>query len=84
MSKLTDLFPALQDNAIYAHPGWIIRDGMCSELDLILDVIEQVLGQSYDNCTGDYIILALKRAGELDLVRELRTAITIYNSEVER
>lgn len=81
MRHLSTLFPMLEEeNRLYIHPGHFLNYGLCPEIDMILDIAGDVLGWPVDGLTGDEIILKLKARQEFDLVKELRTTISIYNA----
>lgn len=81
MRHLPTIFPILEENnRLYMNAGHFLNYGLCPEIDMILDITNDVLGQSVAGLTGDEIILKLKARGELDLVKELRATITIYNA----
>lgn len=79
MSPLSRMFPELE-NSLFMHLGYIITASLSPEIAIVLSAAENVLGYSADGMIGDDIILALRQRGENDLCRELRSAITLYNS----
>lgn len=81
MSPLSTRFTEL-NNGLYMNAGHILSRELSPELNFVLDSVQCALGQSLDGCTGDYILMVLRQRGETDLCRELRSAITLYNVEV--
>lgn len=79
MSPLSRMFPELE-NSLFMHLGYVITADLSPEIGIVLHAAENVLGYSADGMIGDDIILALRQRGENDLCRELRSAITLYNS----
>lgn len=79
MSYLSRRFSELENN-LYLHMGHILTADLCPAIALVLDSAAAVLGYSVDMMTGDDLALRLKMQGETDLVKELRTAINIYNA----
>ncbi len=79
MQPLRTLFIELENNT-YANPGYVLTSDLSPEIGIILQSAESALGYSCENMTGDRIILALRAKNEIDLIKELRSAITIYNA----
>lgn len=81
MPPLSTCFAELH-NGLYMNAGHILSRELSPELNIILDSVQAALGRSLDGCTGDYILMVLRQRGEADLCRELRSAITLRNAEV--
>lgn len=79
MSPLSRIFPELE-NSLYLNAGWIITASLSPEIAIVLSAAEQVLGYPVDGMIGDEIIMLLKHSDNPDLARELRAAVTLYNS----
>lgn len=79
MSPLSRMFPELE-NSLYLNAGWIITSSLSPEIGIVLQATEQALGYPVEGRVGDDIIMLLKHGDNPDLARELRSAITVYNS----
>lgn len=66
---------------MYMNAGCILHRDLSPELNIVLDSVQVALGQSYEGCTGDYVLMTLRQRGELDLCKELRSAIMLCNVE---
>lgn len=82
MSPLSRMFPEL-DNGLYMNLGYVLTADLSPEIGIVLQATEQALGYSVEGMVGDEIIMLLKHGDNPDLARELRAAITIFNSVIE-
>jgi hypothetical protein len=79
MSYLSYRFPELE-NGLYLNLGYVLTASLCPEIGIVLSAAEVVLGYPVEGMVGDEIAMLLKQHGNTDLAKELRSAITIYNS----
>lgn len=68
------------ENNLYLNMGHILTADLCPAIALVLDSAAAVLGYSVESMTGDELGRLLRMHMEYDLIKELRSAVTIYNA----